>query len=469
MKVRAEEALRELMQRAFIPQRINLRHPDFTTQNNFIDDPNRFVAANCSRRSGKSIGLGIRFVEQGVKYPGSNIVYFGLTRGSATSILWDPLEEMLDAAKIRYKTVRSNNVADYGFRLLDPNSKIVFAGVDANKKEMKKILGQKLREVGIDEAGSYTIDMKVFVYQMVMAALSDVMGRLNLIGTCEDIPNTFFEKVCTGEETERRWSVHRWTAYENPFMKYNWDLEMRDILSGNPKVKEASWFRTHYLNEWVTNEDRLIIKVSDYNLIDSAPEKLRYVLGIDLGYNDDTAFSVIGWRPHDRKAYVVHAEKHPKMDFTDCAETIHRLTHRFAITQMEVDGANKQGVEEMRKRHQLPLEAAEKQGKNTYLRLLRDELIQGHVELVETQTTALQTEWSHLVWKDDMREVEDARCQNHLSDATLYAWRHIYSYCTTPEPEPPPQIHEKKYQEKLLEDHIERIKNERHAEENGYW
>ena len=32
------------------------------------------------------------------------------------------------------------------------------------------------------------------------------------------------------------------------------------------------------------------------------------------------------------------------------------------------------------------------------------------------------------MWKDSSRDKEDDRCQNHLSDATLYAWRYCYHY-----------------------------------------
>ena len=62
--------------------------PNFPKQNNFILDSNRFVAAQCSRRAGKSNGLALRFLAQMEKYPGAFFPYIALTRESARNIMW---------------------------------------------------------------------------------------------------------------------------------------------------------------------------------------------------------------------------------------------------------------------------------------------------------------------------------------------------------------------------------------------
>ena len=55
----------------------------------------------------------------------------------------------------------------------------------------------------------------------------------------------------------------------------------------------------------------------------------------------------------------------------------------------------------------------------------------------ESNCGELYTEWSSLMWKDSNKDTEDDRCQNHLSDATLYAWRYCYHYLwEAPEPKP---------------------------------
>jgi hypothetical protein len=88
----------------------------------------------------------------------------------------------------------------------------------------------------------------------------------------------------------------------------------------------------------------------------------------------------------------------------------------------------------MKKRLGLPeLENAEKQGKTTYLRLLRDEVIMGKIKFLKGSTEDLETEWQSLQWKNKEKEEEDPRCQNHLSDSTLYGWRETFALRASPE------------------------------------
>ena len=309
-------------------------------------------------------------------------------------------------------------------------------GLDVSERQMRKVLGQKLRKVSIDEAGSITQDMKRLCYQMIMPALTDLAPHswLTLLGTAENIPNTFFQSVTDGTETGRKWKVYKWTAHDNPFLKEKWAAEIEEILAANPNAKEASWFRTHYLNEWCSDDDLLIIKMNNaLNFIDELPPgDYMYALGVDLGYNDASAFSVIAFSHNLPHCYVIMSFKETMLDITGVAERIKTLQTRYPFYKIVIDGSNKQGVEEMRKRHMLSLEPAEKKGKAMYLRLLRDDLIVGHFKMINGENNELFTEWSGLQWKDSDKEKEDDRCQNYLSDATLYAWRESRHYTFQP-------------------------------------
>ena len=78
---------------------------------------------------------------------------------------------------------------------------------------------------------------------------------------------------------------------------------------------------------------------------------------------------------------------------------------KFPISRIQVDGANKQGVEEMRARHSLPLDAAEKTDKATFLKLFADDVKQGKIKLLP-ETQDLQDEWKALQWKDEYQDKE---------------------------------------------------------------
>lgn len=445
-----------------------LRDPIFHKQNEVLSDrESRFKAINCTRRSGKSYTEAIDHMEICEEFPESRTVYAGLTLDSVTEIIWDVFKDLNKQGKYGCKFNETKKI------IFHPNgSRTRLIGLDSSAREMRKVLGQKLRKFSIDEAGSITQDMMKLCYQMVMPALADLEPNswLTLLGTCENIPNTFFEKVTNGSETGREWKVYKWTAYENPHMKRQWSNEIDAILKSNPLAAEASWFKTHYLNEWCSDDDLIIIKLDkdkrNYEKELPPNTKWFYVLGVDLGYNDATSFSVIAYTHDFPVAYVIKAFKETELDFTATAQRIKNLQRIFPFTKIVVDGANKQGVEEIKQRHQIPLVSAEKSDKATYLRLLRDDVLEAKLRLLEFETGELTTEWSALQWKDSTKEKEDDRCQNHLSDATLYAWRFCRHYLyTDPEPEDDPNSDE--YMDKLEKLEAKRLDQEI-EEENWY-
>ncbi len=334
---------------------------------------------------------------------------------------------------------------------------------------MKKLLGGKLRKVSVDEAGSMVIDMNRLCYQVLMPALTDLrpLSWLTLLGTCENIPNTFFEQVTEGLERTVDWKIFKWTAYENPFIAKQWAEEISELTKSNPKIVEASWFRTHYLNEWVTDDNLLILDLKRATYAPWRPDKrTTYVLGVDLGYNDACAFSLVGYTSTSNKVTLVKSYKKEELDISATAAEIKWLKNQYPINQIEVDGANKQGVEEMRKRHGLSMEAAEKNGKAMYLRLLRDDIITGQMVLNEKkeEIEAFTLEGKSLIWKDEDKEKEDPRCDNHAVDATLYAWRHCYNYLYKA-PAPKVSRDSDEYMEKLFEKEAQQLKQQR---EYGY-
>jgi hypothetical protein len=92
----------------------------------------------------------------------------------------------------------------------------------------------------------------------------------------------------------------------------------------------------------------------------------QYLLGVDLGYEDDSAFVVVAYHEWDKNLYIVDSYNKSHMDITDVATKIRELKAKYDIHKIVIDGANKQAVEEIQKRHQIPLITAERQGKSKY-------------------------------------------------------------------------------------------------------
>lgn len=413
-----------------IGERVSYR-ADFPKQNKYLNDrwEHRYRTALCTRRAGKSVGECIDSIEIGEQFPNSRLVYGSITVDSTWSIIYDPIMELDEKFKIGIRP----KVGDRVFELKNGSTIKIF-GLDASYRQIRKILGHKLRKATIDEAGSITMDLEKMVKQSIKPALADLRpySWLSLIGTPENIPNTYYQKVTDGKDKDLDWSNHRWTGHDNPFIFKQWKEEIDEMTTANPLVINASWFKTHYLGEWCTDEELKIISLSDHNYVDELPTiegvHWRYVLGSDLGYNDACAFVVFAYSPYHQNCYIVEAIKDTRMDFTAYAEQVRMIQRKYNIQTIIVDGANKQGIMEVQNRHKIPLINAEKVDKATHLHLLNDDVKQSKVKLLNGKCGELITEWNSLIWESDNRDTEDGRCSNHLSDASLYAWRFCLHY-----------------------------------------
>jgi hypothetical protein len=220
-------------------------------------------------------------------------------------------------------------------------------------------------------------------------------------------------------------------------MKDKWIIEVNELIERNPNVINASWFKTHYLNQWCADDELLILHQVAESQIDEIPiRKTPYVfiLGVDLGFNDSSAFTVICYHDYDKICYVVESYKEPELILSQVAQRINFLSTKFPFSKIIIDGANKQGVEEIKQRFSLALEPAQKTEKAIFLKLLNDDFVVGNVKVKKNSNNQLITEALQLQWEDSRKEKEDARCENHSIDALLYSWRSCYHFLSVREP-----------------------------------
>lgn len=191
---------------------------------------------------------------------------------------------------------------------------------------------------------------------------------------------------------------------------------------------------------WIQDGSGLVYRYSPpANDIEAIPRGLTtFLVGIDYGYTDETAFTVLGWRANDPTVYVVESFKRGKMTPSKAAAVAHELSNRYQPVQMVADigGLGKGYAEEARARFTLPIEAADKANKRGYIDLLNGDLERGRVKVLPGPCDDLISEWSELPWHED-RQKEQPGAPNHCADATLYAWRAACAYHER-EPAPPP-------------------------------
>ncbi len=412
----------------------------FAQQRAFIDDPGRHKALHCTRRAAKSFTAGLYMVETCLKYPGVNCLFVGLTRQSALDIIMKDILRVID--RKHSLSIHFNATSlDCTF----PNGSVIrITGVDVSEDEMNKLLGKKYKLVCIDEGSLYTVNLRHLVYDILGPAMADQDGTICLFGTSSNFTQGLFFDITNGKE--QGWSVHRWSAHQNPHI--NWQKQLDDIKANRPLYMETPQFRQWYMNEWVIETDKLVYKFNaDRNLFKERPyigaKGWNYVLGVDTGWEDDNAFVLGAYYEHDPVFYVLEVFKknHMYFDHDDPSlsvlKTIQKYSNdpRYPGLRVIIDGANKQGVETMRMRSDILFEYADKAGKVDHIEILNGDLIQGKVKFHES-CRELMDEMMSLVWKTQGDKIvypkkEHPALPNHLCDALLYGWFNGYHFLFT--------------------------------------
>lgn len=414
------------------------RDGTFKAQNAFLDDEARLKVVLCTRRSGKSYGAGLMLMRDAYQTANVSCLYVALTRASAKRIMWKDVLKTIDreqALGCRF------NETELSVTL--PNGSMIYLlGMDADEQEKDKALGQKFKSVVVDEAASYGVDLHEMVYGILKPATADYRGTIALIGTPGNIKRGLFYDLTKGQNPGEAgrweimgWSGHRWTAFDNPHMAEKWKDEIEDLKLANPNIENTPLFQQHYLGKWVIDDSNLVYRFdAARNTFDELPVmskggRWHYVLGIDLGFNDPTAWVVCAYHDFDRTLYVLGAHKKAKCDITEVADQTRRLMGRFEFDRIVIDGANKQAVEEMRRRHDIPLTPAEKTGKADFIEIMNGDFASGYIKLHRKAAVPLAEEYTQLIWDDrSPRREEHPNCENHCVDAALYAWRHCYQW-----------------------------------------
>lgn len=436
-----------------------LLEEDFPQQTNFIRDPAKLKAALCTRRAGKSHGIGLYLFLEALSAPDLTCVYIGLTHQTAKKIMW----RLMNQINKQHSLGAIFKETDLSIHL--PNGSVIYMmGMNTTSDEQEKILGGGYKLVCIDECASFTQDLRQIVYGAIAPAMADQDGTICLIGTpgnliqmrhsgpkfgagfakgekgdnveMQDerlsVEKPLFYAVTTGEEPG--WSVHKWSTDQNPFMAKNWQKSIDAMVNRNPYVKDTPIFRQHYLGEWYVDTDKLVYKFdNNRNTIDMLPilpngEEYTYLLGIDLGWTDPSAFVVAAYSKHDNKLYYVYFFKKSKMLLSQVEKKIKEICAIYPISRYIIDSKAKQSVEDIKARTGFPLIAAEQVGKIEKIHMMNSDLIGGNI-LCLPAMAGLVEEWGSLIWDErNGTLLENKACQNHGTDAALYCWRYAYNY-----------------------------------------
>jgi phage terminase large subunit-like protein len=394
----------------------------FDKQLEFALSPSRFIAAVCSRRAGKTTVCAVKAMQELLNVPGSIGLYLALTDRSVEDIFMPTIMPLVTRYKIKCKVNRDEIIFDNG-------SKLLVCGANHIHK-IETFRGIKLLFCIIDEAASFSEKiLHYLVDEIVGPALSDHQGQLMLIGTPAAHCIGMFYDVTQG--TEPIWIVKRWTAFDNPYMRDNFKKDAELFCLRKQCDRAHPKFRREYLGEWCADDESLMIRSFSTELPIShySQDNWRSVIGIDFGFNDETAFSVLAWARNNPKTYVLECFGITKSSVSQIAQQLQRLKYKYKPVAIVGDpaGSSKIMMLEFKEKYGIFMDSAQKTNKAHYIEILNDALVNKSLVLHPETTLELQKEMRNVVWNEERtREQEGMKCDQ--LDATLYAYREALGY-----------------------------------------
>lgn len=431
MKPSRIAAIRELKKRtSFQPKSIEL-NPLFEVQNAFITDPSRYIAAQCSRRSGKSTGLAIRFLNTMAKYPKSQCLYLALTFDSAKQILLPALNELNDRFKLGCTFTDAT--------MKHPNGSVLrLMGADM-KNFIKRVKGRKYPGIGIDEAQDFGPHLESLINDVLTPSIADYAdGWLAVTGTPGPVPQGYFFDIT--QNRKFGFSFHAWTITDNLYMPdpkgFIEDLKTKREWDGNHPTLLREW-----MNRWVLDVQSLWIryeeKVNHYQALPKmTPTKWHYILGIDIGFKDADALAVLAWNEDEPITYLVEELVTAKQGITELVEQIEVLSKKYNFDKMVIDegGLGKKIAEEIRRQKHIPVQQADKALKQQNVEFLNDALRLGRFKAKGASRFAQDSYLVQIDWEKSRPDKIVVKKQPHsdIIDSVLYAFKESPAFTWRP-------------------------------------
>lgn len=218
--------------------------------------------------------------------------------------------------------------------------------------------------------------------------------------------------------------------------------------------------------QWIDSGEGLVYRFErNRNLVDDLPETAGWhpVLGVDLGASEikpTTAFALTFWHEDHPQTVVVKGWAEAGLIPSTIAERIQAVIALYPECRVVMDiGALGAGyANEMRVRHRIPVEPAEKQNKLGFRKLLNGALERSEVLLFAPECVMLVEELEALQWAAGGLD-NDKSQPNHCSDALLYAWRAAQSWRAAWIRQPE-ELSEEQAWERRIKDRYEKAKRD---------
>jgi hypothetical protein len=232
------------------------------------------------------------------------------------------------------------------------------------------------------------------------------------------------------------WIVVRGDYLENPHTRPELQGQINRLTRANPNIQLEPWFQREYLSIWRPDTRNRVIKLTpQLNYLyqwERQPDD-RFVLGIDFGFPDYSAYALLTWNPERSTDFIfIDAWERRDMEIHEHVTAIREYMLAYPGIRIVGDpswfgGKDRPSTEalvtELNQIHGLPVEPADKRDKRFHVERMNSEASCGWLKIYNAndpgrpEDSAMAKQWNNLVRLKDGTEGKP----RHLHDAGLYA------------------------------------------------
>ena len=408
----------------------------FKQQLPFGLDESRYQTAVTPRRAGKTYAIAAKLLSVALKKSGCTALYITLSRLNAKRIVWETLKEMNRAFSLGGEAGEADLCISF------PNGSRIFLSGASDKGEVEKFRGLALGIVLIDEAQSFPAYLEQLVDEVLVPALTDYAGVLALVGTPGPVPIGYFhDKVVSPH-----WSHHGWSVFDNIHLARKSgrtthslledELKRRGVSADDPVI-QREWF-----GRWVLDTNSLVFRYDAAKNSREPKQHQHHVIGVDLGFDDADAISVLGWDDNAPEAELVHEWVGAKQTISVLMAKVQAAydTYKPQAVVADTGGLGKKIAEEIQSRTGIPIEAADKQRKLEHIELLNDAMRTGKFFAPAASRFAqdcMLVEWDRT--NPEKPKISE-RFHSDICDSVLYAFMRCLQWLYVPPQNDKPAI-----------------------------
>lgn len=426
-------------------------------------DPAKFATAVCSVRAGKTTACAADLIHTALTKPGTIELYITLARSSAKRIVWPELHRI----NRDYELGGQPNESDLSFKF--PNGSILYCSGASDATEIEKFRGlSNVALAYLDESQAFRSHIKELVEEILIKRLYDTNGRLRMIGTPGPVPAGYFHDASQSPA----WSHHAWTLHSNPWIEMKsgktvaeliqQDCDRKGVGTDDPSIQRECFGR------WVLDTNSLLLEyqVERNHYAELPGGRYTYILGMDFGYEDADAFSVLGWHEGSPNTYLIEELIAEKQTYEQMAANFDKLYGKYTFSAVIADpgGGGKKLIESLRPRYPIPMESADKLGKIANYGLLNNALRTSRFFAKRDSRFAQDC---NLLERDRDKSTPDktvVKGHSDIVDAVLYAFKESPAYSFVPPKErakPGTKEYDDEVAQSLFENHVQKLERER--------